>query len=407
MSGLFDILECPFCAAKFRLGDLPIVATSQRQVHKTAGLGFGDGDVAAEEQPRPRSGSKPLGWVGGWPVVAPAPLAAVAPATGLRRLAGRPPPRMLPLDQAAPPEDRPARVCLKCKQPLPRSLDSRDWFTIAVVGVNFASKTHFIATALHEAYYNQGLRDIGCRTFEPDGPSGEIYHRDYFIPVFEDKRVMEGTQSDLAHRTRRFAPLVFQASFANAQRGSLLLFHDVAGEDVSGYNARPLVAPFVARADAIIFLLDPHWLPALRGRLTSVIPSPGVEQMQVFSSVLDDLTRNNVPTIIALTKSDLLRPLIGSNHPIFRPAPPGGENWLADLRRIDQVVRDLLEKAGARLILAKAESLQEVSFCAISPIGSDPGGAGNPIFDIEPIRVLDPIVAALSRIPELGIRGGE
>ena len=351
----------------------------------------------------PRSGTTPLGWVGRWPVVAPAPLAGSADLKGWRKLSARPV-ELVPLDQAAPPEDRPARVCVKCLQPLPRSMDVRDWFTIAVVGINLASKTHFIASALHEAYYNQGLSGLGCLNFEPDGPSGETYYKEYHIPVFEDRRVMARTQRDVDLRARRFAPLVFQARFAQAKLGSLLLFHDVAGEDLSGYESRPLVAPFVARADAIIFLLDPLWLPKLRGTLgANATHTPGVEQMQVFSSVLDDLTRANVPIVITLTKSDLLRPLLGANHPIFQPAPTDGVDWLDDLAAIDRQVRQLLDQYGAKLILAKAETLKYVRFCAVSPIGSDPGGSGSPIISVEPVRVLDPLAAALSMIPDLHI----
>lgn len=409
MADVFEKLICPYCSSRFRLGDLPIVATSHSQdVHGGLNFSAEEGDEETRNRFYPPSGVKPLGWVGKWPVVAGAPLAGYRPPTGLRRYS-QAPPQLVALDAAAPPEDRPARICMGCRHPLPRSLDARDWFSIAVVGINRASKTHFISTSLHEAYYGQGLEALGCAEFEPDGPSADTYYNEYYVPVYQARRVKAPTLSDIGTRTKRFEPLVFSATFERAERGSLFLFHDVAGDDLISYQNRPLVAPFVARADAVIFLLDPLWLPNLRSVLRTTIPAPGVEQMTVFSSVVEDIqasmarrrSSRPVPIIVTLTKSDLLRPLLGEQHLMFRSPPDSADAWFRELDQMDRVVRDLLDRCGANVLLSKAARLEAVSFCAISPIGSDPGDSGSHIQTLKPIRVLDPLVAALRRLPPL------
>jgi hypothetical protein len=410
MPSLYTEIRCPFCFQVLQLGALPIVATSRSIIGSAAAQG-GDGALfdglsdgstkasATDGRRRPASGQEVLGWIGQWPVIAKAPLATVPKATGIRRLVAKTP-TLQPLDEAGPREDRPARICTHCKYPLPRTLDTRDWFTIAVVGVNFASKTHFIATALQSAYYDQALQGLGCVEFEPEGPSGEVFHNKYYVPVFEDKKALGRTMQDREGR-RRFEPLVFKTEFESSSRPSLLLFHDVSGEDLQDFDTRPQVAPFVANADAIIFIVDPRWLPRLRKPLFDGTPSPGVEQMHMFSSVLDDVADSNVPTVITLSKSDLLRPLIGKDFRMFRPPPSGRERWLADLAEIDVEVRSLLHEFGASALLAKAARMEQVTFCAISPLGSDPGDKKE-IPSLAPFRVLDPIAAALTRIPGLG-----
>jgi len=414
MAHLNDTLTCPFCGDLLVLGALPIVATVDRGGRSApAGaarvaelLRTPEPALDQEEPANPLAeplmrAAEPSG--GRWEVLAAAPLDEAIEPGRLRRVFGGDE-RLPPVTELAAGDRRPARLCTSCEHPLPPVLDDRDYFTIGVVGINRASKTHFLTALVHDIYYNDSLGSLGCSEFEPDGRTDEIYRRDYYNRVFE----LNLAQLPTAVKLRRpsvFEPLVYRTTFPGV-RPVALMFHDVAGEDLSKHDKRREIAPFLSRADALIFVVDPRWLPGLRSRLDrGSDPAPNFEQMSVFSNVLNELEDDtggagsaiDVPVVVALSKSDLLRPLVGDRPRFMSPAPSGSKDeWFNDLRIVDGEIRELFGQYGGRPMLRTAERLKKVSFCAMAPIGSQP--EGDAIREMRPMRVADPLASVLRDI---------
>ena len=399
MATLLERIKCPFCGTERRLSDMPIVATLTKEAPGSGGAPnhsvFADLETDHGDGRRyPRSGATPLGWVGGgkWPVIGRMPSESLEP----RKRSEPQDPPLPRLDEVASPMDRAARVCVTCAEPLPTAIDDRDYFIIAVVGINTASKTHYIASALHEGYVELGLDVIGCREFEPDGRSGETFHDNYNTPLFEDRRAFPPTQVD-RFGVRHREPLAFRARMEDGPP-VLLMIHDLAGEDFSRHDTRPFVAPFLKRADAIIFLVDPRWIPGIREKL-SLPPDvrPGFDQVHVFTSVIEELASKDTPIAVTIAKSDLLSDVLPGRYRFMEPPSMIREERLREIELIDEEVRELLVEFKAGAIVRKAEQLKRVSFHAVAAIGCNVA-PGEIIPDLRPLRVLDPLISVLRQI---------
>jgi hypothetical protein len=389
-------VNCPFCGDVLTLGRLPIVATNVRRARR-----FGEA-ASDDEGPTPVSGSSVLRVVGDWPVVAEPPL---PPDPQPKRGWFKSPPSLPRLTQSAAPEDLPARLCTSCKQPLPADIDDHDVVTVAVVGVNGASKTHYLASALTEASHRQQLQMIGCEVFEPDEATGERFHQDFHAPLFRHRNALMATLPD-EEVVRK--PLGFRASFDNG-RSVLLLFHDVAGEVLRDRSQRAAAAPFVRRADAIIFLIDPRWLDDRIAAASTVSrfgeqppEDPGFNQADLLTAIIRELgdRKDVVPVAVTVAKSDLLGIALQRQFRFLDPAPTEYDAWTRDLPVVGQEVHQLLQELGGRALVAAADRLPLVSYHAVAAVGSQPDGA-NQVATVRPTRCLDPLAAVLLRIPGL------
>jgi hypothetical protein len=422
-----DIVTCPFCGEKVRLGHLPIVATNvTRGSHanspapSSGGLFGGlnrpeeSGDPPLTASPRapqgdatvrPVSGAEVLDTVNGWPVVAHAPASIVDPSQRslLSRIRGGP--QLPPPSELAKPEDLPARLCSSCETPLPVDIDERPLFTIAVVGTNGSAKTHFLTSALHEAYHEQALDAFACTEFAPDEVTSERYHNDYYRPLFSDRVALESTQ--VGKEDVRFHPLAFRVAFEQSARPAALLFHDVAGEVLRDRAARAKVAPFVRRADAVIFLIDPRWFPPVASYLEKEHGIPNemarFNQADLFNAVAEEMRSRNlahIPVAVALSKSDLISAALGRKFTFDRETPSERDAWVQQIKEIDgEVVELLTGDLRARDLVAAIKKFPDVTYHAVAPIGSQPSppDARNQqtIAELKPRRCLDPLVSVL------------
>lgn len=391
MPSLTTKRTCPYCGSRIELGRCPIVATNV----ETATLG--EFDRSLVEIP---SGAKPVGWAGRWPVLAepPSPKRSERPSRFKEMLSS---PASLPrVTQLARAEDLPARVCPDCDTPLPVDLDEREAFIIAVVGINRAGKTHFIASTLREAARRDALVSLGCEEFVPDEETGNRYQRDYFTPLFRRRELLEATdiEEDVMHR-----PLSYRVTFEN-QEPSVLLLHDVAGEALADRRLRARVAPFLRRADGVIFLIDPTEIDLVR----ELLPGEFLEdyadydQAHLLSACVAEMRQlrgsADVPFAVTLSKSDLLVRAMGRDFR-FAKNRPGNDLPIADvikdLADVSAEVEDLLEELEASDLLAAARQLDNNTFCAISALGHAPE-VGQLTEPVSPVRCIDPLLAVIA-----------
>lgn len=380
-----DRIKCPFCATPLNFARLPVVATSN-----------------ANDGKRTTAGSVIHRWVGRWPVIRE----PAADATGVQRI------RRLMNDGSdlGPASDLPAYVCLRCCHPLPNELGTHEICIIAVVGTVGAGKSHFLAAMAREATRRQGLAPFGITEFAPDELSGGKYHINYYRPIFRDKKALDATDRDA---DVQFDPLTFRVTAGHVNgsgphddgdfRQLLLMFHDVAGEVLTDRADRATLAPFVRRADGVIFLVDPAALePVSEWREQeglAAVPDD-FHQADLLRACLNDIGADRlreVPVAITLSKSDMVTRMLGRDFAFSRPASTEPAKWLAERNYINTEVAALLRKLDATDILAVASVAPRVTFHAVAPIGSEPM-PDNTIAEIRPLRVLDPVAQILLSI---------
>jgi hypothetical protein len=340
-------------------------------------------------------------------------------------------------------EDLPARICTnpECYQPLPTDVDDRKLITIAVVGMHGASKTHFLATSLYQAYHDRGLDlALECSEFYPDEPSSKSLYVNYFERLLETERVLPKTQLELMTDVRSH-PLVCRATFG-AGPPVALLFHDVAGEVFVDQGLRNQYTSFLRRADGIIFIIDPLRLRPIRkssSQMFGVRPSQAeMSQTDLVRAVIDDLRGRDLsrlPVAVAVSKSDLLTAALGTHFMFAQDPPVERDAWMANIYDVDAEMRSLLaQRLDAADLVAATRPFRNVTFHAVAPLGMQPvvtihAGMPSPpssfsggsldgaaaivdmpgvesqaeVKNIRPRRCLDPLVSILSRLPNLSV----
>lgn len=371
---------CPYCGEAIDLAQCAIVATS----HLT-GSAFGD---SVDSDEGSQAGLEKL-----W---APSP---VAPASGRgqiwRMVDPRPGNGTVPLTQF-PAERLARRQCTSCGEPLPPSLDDRMGHIVSVVGLNFAGKTNYLATALTLATKQQGLRPLAITEFASDEETAGRFHRDYYTPVFRAQRVLESTQSDPDAKKR---PLVFNVSPPGCDP-IVVLTHDVSGEALMDYRARAETASFVRRSSGLIFMIDPLEFDFVRRCMPDeLIPRDrDIDQVDLLVHTLRELEYDpggqQVPVAIVIAKSDLIAEFLPGDYEFTRPHSE--KDWLKDIRNCSNEVKAFLADIGETRLLTVAEDYGHVTFHAVSSFGRAP--LGQAIATAAPIRVLDPLGAVLLRL---------
>lgn len=352
------------------------------------------------------SGSPILDWAGSWPVIRK-PMTE-SDVRGWRRI-------LLPDGggDLGPPEDLPAYLCLKCLQPLPGNLDTHEVYTIAVIGTMGAGKSTFLAAMAREAGRRQGLASLGVREFAPDETTGLKYHTQYYQRLFRQKMTLLATESEI---DVRFQPLTFQVTAdhdldvalgaRSVTRKMILMLHDVSGEVLTARADRAVKAPFVRRADAIIFLVDPVALEPVRewrehaGLIDDTDALDDYYQADLLRACLSEIGEErlrDLPLAITLSKSDVVSAMLNRDFVFSRPASREPAAWLAERNAINGEVISVLQELDAADIVAAGRIAPNATFHAVAPIGTQPDPNGR-IQEIRPLRCLDPLAQILLTI---------
>lgn len=315
------------------------------------------------------------------------------------------------------------RICSHCQYPLPYNIERTRQVTIAIIGDVSSGKSVYIAVLLHlleEAAFIPSHLRFRCHCLTPE--ARERYERDYGKPLFVDKVVPRGTPRaiEMTHQ-----PIIYEIAIRLEPdlppvRFNLVIY-DTSGEDYVIQARQVRYAPYVLNADAIIFMLDPVAVPAMRASLPSdphfryghslALGHP----LDSFGKIVLPLAQSGVrrprPLAIALSKADLLKKLrpLGQQFSFLRRQPDyrGGLD-LTDLTSVDQEVRQLLyEYDLGRFVEAvefyRGQLFDPVCYTAVSAIGYTPDEQGG-IPAINPWRCLDPFLWVLHELRLLPAR---
>jgi hypothetical protein len=276
-------------------------------------------------------------------------------------------------------------------------MDTRQAHILAVVGLNGAGKTHYLAAALTQATRQRGLAPLGFTDFSADQETAAVFHQDYYTRLFRDNEIFDATSAVV----RSYDPMCFRVS-REGYNPLLVMTHDVSGEVLADFRTRAGVTPFLRRASAVIFLVDPLEFDFVRTRLPagSLPPARSIHQADLLNACLDELEyefgKDQVPVAVTISKADFLPRLFGQEFTFNRESNHSdAQHWLDDLRASHEEVRDLLLRLGEVELVSTAEQRSRVTFHAVSALGKEPSRT---TIEPAPVRCLDPLAMVLMRL---------
>jgi hypothetical protein len=247
------------------------------------------------------------------------------------------------------------------------------------------------------------------------------YTDKYLDTLFKKKQSLEPTQpaTEDAPNEPLIYELIIRKSPQHPAKKLNLIFYDASGEDYAIPERIVQYGRYVLKANAIIFLADPVSMPTIYDRLPKHLqhqPYTGRRASDVFNSVIQLLERSkgvepgsrlfSVPIAITLSKSDLLKYLIGINQSYTFSSHPkqgyGNGIDLGDVEVIDAEVRDLLYEYGDRTLLSATQALN-AKFFATSATGHAPNVDGT-YAAVDPRRCLDPVLWVLYKLGIIDVK---
>ncbi len=317
----------------------------------------------------------------------------------------------------------PVRVCASCHSDLPSDYSDHDSRIIALVGAKATGKSTYVTVLVNElrhrvgSAYRGALAAMGSDTQRRDKEmAAELYDR-LHLPGATPPAAL-GFNEPLLYRLS----LPNAGRFGDGTRHTALVFFDAAGEDLGDAAAVDRYTDYLAAADGIILLVDPLQLPAVREELPpgEGPPLPPIETspQQIAADIAGQLRghgrrgargRLSTPLAVALTKTDMVRPLLPPQSPLLRNARhDGGAFDDADRIAVHEEVRSLLEGwDGGELHRRLDRDFADISFFGLSALGSPPPAtapADVPKSGPQPVRVEDPLLWLLTRRGLLPVR---
>lgn len=328
------------------------------------------------------------------------------------------------------------RVCPHCHLPLPQGVATGelDSEVIAVIGERFSGKSVYFGVLIHLLTQGHLARDAGFGVVaQPswDLNSGNkvsssiLYQERYGRPLFDAKQVMQANQP-LRDTPWLRAPLIYRLMFFKRGRDGevirpativkvtdLVLF-DFAGEDLEDQNTMTHTLHYLTRAAGVIFLVNPLRLQGVRNQLppevTSRLNDAERRQTSLSADILDSFLNLfdrdarygakrtiDAPVSIALTKLDMLRPLLDPGSRVLSsPNHVGGFDG-DDARRVSAEVEAYLERWAGGAVRQNLNRFTDAGYFALSSLGDQPDDAGT-IRTFAPHRVGDPLFWILHRL---------
>ncbi|HMH93249.1 MAG TPA: SAV_2336 N-terminal domain-related protein, partial [Streptosporangiaceae bacterium] len=294
-------------------------------------------------------------------------------------------------------------ACPNCHSPLPSGFRSVDSRMIALIGSSDSGKSAFMTVLIHELRRSIG-QSLGSSTGAADATTEDRFARNYDGPLYRDSRLLERTRSAQSY----IQPLVFRftmpgrARWRTRDREILLSFVDSAGEDLASMTSLEMLTRYLSAADAVILMVDPLQLDAVRQEIVAPIALPAqppplhdpvssVERVTRILSLVAGADTIDKPVAVVLSKLDAVAGLLGADSPLLAPSPGTSYFSLPDSDRVQAAATEFLERVGADGISAiLARWYSRWRYFAVSALGSPPT-AGNELSQpaVRPHRIAD------------------
>jgi hypothetical protein len=265
---------------------------------------------------------------------------------------------------------------------------------------------------LHELCGGAGER-LSASTVGVDDTSKRRFLTEYEAPLYRQSGLLQETRTATK---RNIPPLVFRfimeqrSRFRQRGKQLLLSFTDGAGADLISPMKADLVARYLAAADAVLALVDPLQLPAVRNALADRMRIPkALQPDQLPDAAFDRITQFllagsggamiDKPVAIMLTKLDAITDLLPADSVLRQPGRVVPYFDAVDGGAVQEQVKYFLEEWSADSIDRIArQHYHRYRYFGISSLGSPPT-ADNQVsaHGIRPHRVTDPFLWLLNQ----------
>lgn len=303
------------------------------------------------------------------------------------------------------------KLCPHCHNIIHFDVEEDDSRIIAIVGAKGTTKSHYVATLIDQ------LRRIGhqfgfCLSWQGDNTEQQ-YRRSYYEPLYERGHTLPATS---AAQPPMIYQLQFNRNLLGYSRRITLVFYDVPGEFFDELNTMTRNSRYLIHASAIVLLMDPLQINALRRRLEQMgypLPERHTDPDDILQRTINSIRafRNmsqqqkiKTPFAVSFTKSDVLRDygLLPDDDGIYgKPLHTGGfvesvhQHIHDEMRSLLYDYHDGANQIDQRLF-QHFEQKSYAYFC-LSPLGRAPEPNGT-IDPISPWRVEDPLLWILCKL---------
>jgi Double-GTPase 2 len=307
------------------------------------------------------------------------------------------------------------RVCPGCHNDLPSDYCDQDSQIIALVGAKASGKSTYVSVLVNELRHRVG--DAFTASLVPMGGDSQRRDRELAEDLYDRLRLPEATRPAALGFND---PLIYRLSLpgpgrrAGGSRHVALVFFDAAGEDLGSAEAMDRYTQYLGAADGIVLLVDPLQIGAVRDSLGPTdgpsLPAVETPAQQIAGDLATQLRahgrggargRVDTPIAVAVTKTDMLRPLLSAHSPLLHNAPhTGGRLHEDDRIAVHEEVRALSAGWDSGALLRQLErDFARLSLFGLSALGSPPPAdapADAPKSGPRPLRVEDPLLWLLA-----------
>ncbi|MFS8197418.1 TRAFAC clade GTPase domain-containing protein [Streptomyces sp. CWNU-52B] len=321
------------------------------------------------------------------------------------------------------------RVCGSCHSDLPSDYCEQDSRIIALVGAKASGKSTYVAVLVNELNrrvgqaFDASLAAMGQGTQQRDKEMAQDLYERLRLPDATRPAAL-GFNDPLLYRLS----LPRRGRFGSGSRHTTLVFFDAAGEDLAGADAVDRYTRYLSAADGIILLVDPLQLGSVRDRLPRdegpALPAVETPPQQIAADLATQLRahgrggsrgRVSTPIAVAVTKTDMLRPLLDPHSPLLDNATHSGGSLDEDDRlAVHEELRSLLTDWDSGVLYRQLErDFAQLSLFGLSALGAPPPAdapADVPKSGPQPLRVEDPLLWLLARrdlLPVTNARKGQ
>lgn len=319
------------------------------------------------------------------------------------------------------------KICPHCHMFLPTKTANGELTSevIAIIGARSSGKSNYLGVLLNllERRY---MNEVGFVMFDQDSfslqemkpiSSRKLYRERYYARLYDpaQPRAIDQTRSARQNPDLRI-PLIYRLQFPKQPRhyltrplGSVcamdLALFDAAGEDMDDQALLSQFYRFILRATGIIFLLDPFQYPGIRQRvpaeLRQRLPRIDTDPSEIVARVINLFEERGgvrsgqkiaVPVAFALSKSDMLRPMLHAGSGVLKDSVHRGGFDLEDCQRVSNEVMECVKRWDSPQLVDLARGhFARFCFFAVSALGGLPDEQFR-LRSLSPLRVADPLL---------------
>jgi hypothetical protein len=309
------------------------------------------------------------------------------------------------------------RKCPSCDSTIPKMTLETPNLPFSIVGVSNSGKTNYITVMLHELSKSSGIKlALGAQNKD----TLDHQNKNYKI-IYEEHTRPESTQAGVS------MPQIWYIRNLQKKQGNTVptytfTIFDGAGEDhENNLDSSSPVCRYINASKAIILTIDPLVLSKIRlgGVVDPEVMRNSLAGSEGETKNAEDVINSvaayikaargiksslllNIPVAVVLTKFDtILGHRSFSSQALIKGKSLNVHNGQVDTTEIIQVdaeIRNWLMEIGENQFINALEShFKEFYFFGVSSYGSPPKDAYKLIDNIQPHRVLDPILWLFKR----------